>query len=91
MFVVKDGRERRIRNLDAVAQKLLELIQRGDVAREYAVVTHVVDAAAATILISSTSDAKFVASADMDLKAGLLDLANAGHEFLARLVEEHGD
>ena len=81
VFVVKDGRERRIRNLDAVAQKLLELIQRGDVAREYAVVTHVIDAAAATVLISSSSDAKFVASADMDLKAGLLDLANAGMGF----------
>ncbi len=81
VFVVKDGRERRIRNLDAIAQKLLELIQRGYVDREYALVTHVVQAAAATILISSSSNAKFVTSADMDLNAGLLDLANANLTF----------
>jgi hypothetical protein len=81
VFVVKDGRERRIRNLDAIGEKLLELIQRGDIAREYALVTHVVDAAAATVLISSSSEAKFITSADMDLKAGLLDLANASMNF----------
>ena len=81
VFVVRDGRERRIRNLDAIGQRLLELIQRGDVAREYALVTHVIDAAAATVLISSSNEAKFVTSADMDLKAGLLDLANASMNF----------
>ena len=81
VFVVKDGRERRIRNLDAIGEKLLELIQRGDVAREYALVTHVVDATAATVLISSSSEAKFIVSADMDLKAGLLDLANGRMNF----------
>ncbi len=77
VFVAKDGRERRIRNLDALASKLLDLINRGDVHREYAVVTHVVDAAAASVLISSSSDATFVVSAEADFKAGLLDLANA--------------
>lgn len=81
VFVVKDGRERRIRNLDAVGEGLLELIQRGDIAREYALVTHVVDAAAATVLISSSNEAKFITSADVDLKAGLLDLANASINF----------
>jgi hypothetical protein len=77
VFVVKDGHERRISNLDAIGQKLLELIQRGDIDREYALVTHVVDAAAATVLISGSSEAKFITSADMDFEAGLLDLANA--------------
>jgi hypothetical protein len=81
VFVLKDGRERRIRNLDAMGRKLLKLIQRGDVAREYAVVTHVVDVAAVTVLISGSSDAKFIASADIDLKAGLLDLANPSVSF----------
>lgn len=81
VFVVRDGHERRIDHLDAIGQKLLELIQEGAVAREYALVTHVVDAAAATVLISGSSEAKFVTSADMDLTAGLLDLANAGLRF----------
>jgi hypothetical protein len=81
VFVLKDGRERRMRNLDTINQKLLELIQQGEVAREYALVTHVVDAAAVTVMISSSSDAKFVASADVDLRAGLLDLANANVSF----------
>lgn len=81
VFVVKDGRERQIRNLDVIGQRLLELIQRGAVPREYALVTHVVDAVAATVLISSSSEAKVVMSADVDLKAGLLDLANAGVNF----------
>jgi hypothetical protein len=81
VFVVKDGRERRIHDLDAISRKLLELIKQGDVPREYALVTHVVDAAAATVLISSSSNAKFIASADADFKAGLLDLANAGVGF----------
>ena len=77
VFVLKDGHERRIRDLDAIARKLVQLIQQGDVYREYALVTHVVDAAAATVLISGSSEAKFVTSAEADFKAGLLDLANA--------------
>jgi hypothetical protein len=77
VFVVKDGRERRIHDLDTIGRTLLELIQRGDIPREYALVTHVVEAVAATVLISSSSHAKFVVSADADFKTGLLDLANA--------------
>ena len=77
VFVVKDGRERRIRDLDLLGRQLLKLIEEGEVSREYAFVTHVVDAAAATVLISSSGAAKFVASANADFDAGLLDLANA--------------
>ena len=81
VFVVKDGRQRRIRNLDAIGLKLLEFIQQGDVDREYALVTHVVDAAAATVLISGSSEATFVTSADVDFQAGLLDLASTSAHF----------
>lgn len=78
VFVVKDGRETRIADLDGINRELLKLIERGDVAREYALVTHVVEATAVTVLISSSSDAKLVVSADVDLNAGLLDLASVG-------------
>jgi hypothetical protein len=81
VFVVREGYERRIEDLASLAHTLMDLVMGGDLPREYAVVTHVIDAASATVLISSGSDAKFVASAEADLKAGLLDLANAKANF----------
>ena len=76
VLVVREGREQRIENLDAVGAELLRLIREGRVAREYALVTHVVEATSMTALISSSGESSFVASAEADLTAGLLDLAN---------------
>ncbi len=75
-FAMRRGRDRRIRNLDEVNREMLRLIKEGELPRDYAVATHVVDADAVTVLISSTGGARFVASAAVDLAAGLLDLAN---------------
>jgi hypothetical protein len=85
VFVVRDGRQRRIQDLDTLASDLESLIETGGMRREYAVVTHVVDAASASVLISSGGSGKFVASAQADLKAGLIELAN-GKAGFSRLV-----
>jgi len=77
-IVVRNAHEHRIERIGTLRRQLLDAVTRGDFPPEYAVVTHVVVAGSATVLISSAANAKFCASAEVDLKAGLLDLANAG-------------
>jgi hypothetical protein len=80
-FALRGGYENRIDDIHALSAPLMDRIGTGDFPREYAVVTHVVEAESLSVLISGSQNASFVASAKVDLKAGLLDLANAGAGF----------
>jgi hypothetical protein len=76
VLVVKSGRQRRVKDIQSLRQTLLDRVEARTFPPEYAVVTHVVDAESMSILISSGRNARFAASAEAGLSAGLLDLAN---------------
>jgi hypothetical protein len=77
VFVVRDGLIDRIANVHALTGTLLSAIRSGDFPREYAVVTQLVTAGVATVLISNGNEAGFSVTAKADFTAGLLDLASA--------------
>jgi hypothetical protein len=76
VFVLRSGRDRRIANIHSLRETLLARTTEASFPREYAVVTNLMHADAATILISSSAGARFAASAEADLSAGLVELAN---------------
>ena len=77
VLIVRKGYAHRIANIHTLRTELFEREASGEFPRDYAVVTSVVAAGSSTVLLSSARDAKFAASAKADLKAGLVDLANA--------------
>jgi hypothetical protein len=77
VLVVRDAVERRLADVSALERRLTELVNAGEFDPEYAVVTHVVTAGTATVLISRSADSRVELSAKADLSLGLLDLASA--------------
>jgi hypothetical protein len=77
VLVVSGAVEERIADVPSIQKKLDELAASGDFDRELAVITHLVKADRATVLIASDSSGQIALSAEVDLTAGLLDLANA--------------
>lgn len=91
VFVVPAGRETTIDNVHRLKQQLLQKAVEGPLAerfpQDFAVVTHVVTADVATVLISEERGGTYAASAEADFKAGLESLADASVEF--SVASEH--
>jgi len=77
VLVVHEPRESQIADIYALREALLERTLDGEFPESYAVVTSVVDAGSTTVLISNSGEGLFSASAEADLAAGPVDLANA--------------
>jgi hypothetical protein len=91
VFLAPSGNETTIDNIHLLKQQLVEKALEGSLQErfpdDFAVVTHVVTADAATVLISEDRDGKFVATAEADFKAGLESLADASIDF--SVASEH--
>lgn len=77
VFVAKDARHTRIADVNQLAKTLYELISVGEFPAEFAVITEIITAGTASIMISSSDGAQLSLSADADFSAGLIDVANA--------------
>lgn len=77
VLIARNAVQHRLANVPALEASLNQLADAGKFDREMAVITHLIVADSATILISSGSQSRIALSAEADLTAGLLDLANA--------------
>ncbi|PHN02008.1 hypothetical protein CRP01_34445 [Flavilitoribacter nigricans DSM 23189 = NBRC 102662] len=67
-----------VTNKGEIERRVMELFQQGRWQKDYVIVSEVLAADAATILITNSKDAKIELKAKSDVKAGELDIANAG-------------
>ncbi len=85
VFLAPSGNETAIDNVVALKRELLAKALEGPLRerfpQDFAVVTHVVTADVATVLISEERDGKYVVTAEADFQAGLESLADASAEF----------
>jgi hypothetical protein len=79
VVAVKGGREHRIADQNRLRTDLLEAAKAGrGIPKGWFVVTHLVECESATVLVALGSGAHFTMSAQADLAAGLVDVANLG-------------
>jgi len=89
VVAVKGGREHRIASQHQLRQRLLESVGKPDgIPQKWFVVTHLVECASASVIVAQGSNAEFVVSAQADLAAGMIDLANTQFGFTIQ-VENH--
>jgi hypothetical protein len=78
VIAVKGGSEHRIASQHQLRLKLLESAGKSNgIPQKWFVVTHLVECAFASVVVAKGSKAEFVVSAQADLAAGVIDLANA--------------
>jgi hypothetical protein len=78
VVAVKGGREHRISNQHQLRGQLLESADKPNgIPQKWFVVTHLVECASASVVVAQGSNAEFTVSAQADLAAGIIDLANA--------------
>jgi hypothetical protein len=87
VFVAVDGREDRVRDILQLKRQVIAKAASREFPEDYVVVTNLVTAASATALISESGNASFVASAEADFKAGIVDLGNASLGIRTRVTE----
>lgn len=80
VMAARGGKEGTIANIHQLKKDLIDRgARKGEQAfpRDFAVITTLITADATTVLVSHSKGGKYVVSAEADLKAGLVDLANA--------------
>jgi hypothetical protein len=89
VVAVKDGCEHRIASQHQLRLRLLESAGKPDgIPQKWFVVTHLGECASASVVVAQGSKAEFAVSAQADLTAGIIDLANAQLGFTIQ-VENH--
>ncbi|MGH3788626.1 MAG: hypothetical protein ACRDRG_19235 [Pseudonocardiaceae bacterium] len=77
VFAAVDGRHSRVVDIFDLKRQIVGKAQGGEFPEYYVVVTEVVTARSATVLLSESDEGEFVASASADFRAGIVDLGNA--------------
>lgn len=77
VFAAVGGRNSRIADIYELKRRVLDLARKGEFPDDFVVVTELVMAESATVLLSESDNAEFVASASADFKAGIVDIGNS--------------
>jgi hypothetical protein len=84
VLAFKGARQPRMADQDRVARHIAAKAQSHEFPQEYVIVTQVYECDSMSVVVSQSRDSEFAVTADVDFKAGLVDLASASTEFTVR-------
>ena len=88
VFAAVEGRHSRIADIYELKRQVLDLARKGQFPNDFVVVTEVVKAESATVLLSVDKEGKYVASASADFKAGIVDVGNASLNISTQVADK---
>lgn len=88
VFAAVGAGHSRIANIFNLSRQVLDLIGQGTLPPDFVVVTEVVTAESATVLLSESDNSEYVASASADLKAGIVDIGNASLNITTQFTDK---